>query len=117
MPRIDLFVHSPRTMTMHLPLHPRPECPEQAVYMPRVPMACVGRIVRVEGGAARIDAKNRKAYLRLDEQAPPPSEIVLAWDLGGPSCDSQYRGLPPFFLEGEPAAVTFLQSCVEWEGP
>jgi hypothetical protein len=115
MPVID-SMHPPRqTMTLHLPLQPRPECPEAWIYMPRLPRLCPGRVVGVTGGAAEIEDEGRRARLRLGDPAAggSPTELVIAFELGGPGCWTEYKGYPPFFLEGSPATVALVSSLLE----
>jgi hypothetical protein len=115
MPRVDPWQIARQTMTVHLPLRPRPECPEEWVYMPRVPPTCVGHIVGVDAGDARPDVSGRLIKLRLGSLAdgPAPKELMVAWELGTLECWNSYRGLPPFFIEGSPATVSFLRATLE----
>jgi hypothetical protein len=48
--------------------------------------------------------------LHYDPAAPErtPSELAVEWDVGGPTCWNEYRGYPPFFLEGEPKTVELV---------
>jgi hypothetical protein len=103
--------HPPRrTMTLHLPLKPRDACPQEWIYMPRLPRVCPGHVIGAEGVAAEIESNGRWARLKRKEGAAPdaPAEVSIRWDLGLPECSVEYRGYPPFFAEGDPDSVQLL---------
>ena len=56
MPASDASHLAPQTLTLHVPLRPRAECPEQSVYMPRTTRLCPGRIVSIDGVRSQIRA-------------------------------------------------------------
>jgi len=120
MPIVDAAHLARQTMRLHLPLRARAQAPEEWIYMPRLPLVCSGRIVSVDGGTAGIEESGRWARLRYEPAAagPTPRELVLEWELGGPGCSNQYRGYPPFFIEGDPASVTLvidlLKDQLQW---
>jgi hypothetical protein len=109
----NMFVR--QTMTLHLPLHPTDRCPETWVHMPQLFRLCPGRIVAVDGGTSQIEADGQWARLSLHGApgAAPPRELSIAWDLGGPQCWNEYRGYPPFFVEGDPQSVTFMMEAFD----
>jgi hypothetical protein len=113
MPVPDATRLAAQTLTLHLPLHPRAECPRQWIYLPRLPLVCPGRAVAVRGGAHGISPDGK--WVRLDAGDPAlgaDSEVALEWQLGGPECWIQYRGAPPFFVEGAPEVVAPLAALL-----
>ena len=107
-------------LTLHLPLHPSPQCPEEWIYMPRLPIFCPGRITGVDGSTSPIEEDGqwaRLAFHPADGQRPP-RDLAITWDVGGPACWRQFRGYPPFFVEGDPQGVSFLANILahqqEW---
>jgi len=115
MPVVDVRNPPRQIMTLHLPLQPRQQCPEEWVYMPRLYRMCPGRIVGVDGDSSGIDPSGRWAKLKLQPTAagPAPQELSIAFELGGRDCWSDYRGYPPFFVEGDPAAVAPIAALLE----
>ncbi len=83
--------------------------------MPRLRRVCPGRIVSVEGVSAEVDPSGRSARMKLaaGTEGQGPRELVLQWELGGPDCLTEYRGIPPFFVEGDPRSVEFLRPVLE----
>lgn len=115
MPIMDPSHPARQTMTLHLPLTMTRECPETWIQMPRMPLLCPGRIMHVEGGAAEIEDNGRAVRLRSNDPSgeDAPREVAITWELGGPECWNQYRGYPPFFVEGDPRSVAFLTRILE----
>lgn len=102
-----------QTLTLHFPLHPTAQCPDEWVSMPHVARVCPGRIVGIDGATSLIREDGRSARLHFDPAAgQAPHEIAIAWELGGPECWNEYRGSPPFFVEGEPQAVELLDQVM-----
>ena len=115
MPVVDPILLARQTLTLHIPLSPRPDCTEESIYMPRLRRVCPGRIVSVEGVSAEVDPSGRSARMKLaaGTEGQGPRELVLQWELGGPDCLTEYRGIPPFFVEGDPRSVEFLRPVLE----
>ncbi len=115
MPTVDPRNPPPQTMTLHIPLKPREQCPEEWVYMPRLWRLCPGRVVNVDGGGAGIDSSGRWAKLKMQKSTTgtTPTEIAIAFEIGGRECWVDYRGYPPFFVEGDPVAVDSLATILE----
>jgi len=103
-----------QTLTLRFPLHPTAQCPDEWISMPRAARICPGRIVDIDGETSLIEGDGRSARLHFDPAAghEAPREIAIAWELGGPECWNEYRGVPPFFIEGEPQAVELLDHVV-----
>lgn len=115
MPLIDAHSQATRFMTIHLRLQPRADCPEQWIYMPKQTGVCPGRIVSVDGSNAGIEPGGR--WLKL-KQPTEARDVAIEWELGGNVCSVEYRGYPPFFVEGDPASTTYLSTVLErQEGP
>jgi hypothetical protein len=118
MPKLDARSRETQIMTIHLNLTPRASCPEEWIYMPRQPGICLGRIVGVDGSPAQVESEGRWVRLKQSEAgAPTPKEVAIEWELGGPNCTVEYRGYPPFFVEGDPQSAAFLAMTLErqWE--
>lgn len=98
-------------LTLHFPLQPKASCPESWFHMPRLPGVCEGRIVSVDGQDATIEAEGR--WARLKSEGTPPHEISMQWEIGGPKCQVEYRGFPPFFVEGDATTAAFLATIIE----
>ena len=115
MPNPDGRDLSRQTLTLHFPLHPRPECPVTRVVMPRLPLLCPGVIASVDGVPATIEDSGRRVLLRYDTRpgAPQPRELAISWELGVPACWNQFRGHPPFVIEGDPDAVPFIERMID----
>jgi hypothetical protein len=92
-------------LAIHFPLDATPGCPEESVYMPRVPRICPGRIRSVDGATAGIEDDGRRVTLKGGER-----ELVIDWDI---DAFCEYRGSPPFFVEGEPSTVAFVSALLE----
>jgi hypothetical protein len=103
-----------QTLTLHFPLHPTAQCPDEWISMPRAARICPGSIVDIDGETSMIQGDGRSARLHFDPAAGhgAPHEVAIAWELGGPACWNEYRGSPPFFVEGEPRAVELLDQVM-----
>lgn len=111
-----------QTLTVHFPLHPRPECPATSVVMVYVPPMCRGQITGVEGVdgidaiegiAAEVDRGGQWAHLRIDGAHPAgAAELSIVWELGTEGCWNEYRGTVPYVLEGAPSSVEMLKPMV-----
>jgi hypothetical protein len=100
-----------RRLRLRIPLHARAACPQTMVHMPMRAFACPGRIVSVDGGSAEVERDQRTARLARDpETGRAATQLVLEWQLGGPSCSMQYRGYPPYFLDGDPEIVQLVMA-------
>jgi hypothetical protein len=115
MPNPGGYMAARQTLTLRFPLHPTAQCPETWVHMPQLSRLCPGRIVSVDGATSRLESDGRWVRLRLDEApgAAPPRELAVSWDLGGPQCWNEFRGYPPFFLEGDPRTVAFVMETFD----
>ncbi len=73
------------------------------VWMPPLRHGCTGRVVAVRGGRSRVLDSGRGALIAPDGDL---GSLVLEWRLGTPECgDWAYRGIVPFFVEGDSRAV------------
>lgn len=117
MPRADAFSAPRRTLTLHLPLKPRDECPEEWIYMPRRRFVCPGRVVAATGVAAELSDDGRWARLKRNGGSSSDAEVVLRWEIGLDGCSIEYRGNPPFFAEGDPASVSLLATLLPRQDP
>jgi hypothetical protein len=110
MPAADGRSTARLALTLHFALHPTLQCPEEWIHMPRLPLLCPGRITGVDGRTAPIEDGGQWARLAFHpgDGQPPPRDLAITWDLGGPECWRQFRGYPPFFVEGDPQGVAFL---------
>lgn len=80
--------------------------------MPAVLFVCPGRVVGAEGVLADIAPDGSAAHLRRKEGSTR-GEVALRWELGVPGCSTEYRGYPPFFVEGNPASVQLVSSLLK----
>ncbi len=111
LPKPELDGVARQALTLHLPLHPTAECPDVKVVMVRIPRVCPGRVVGVDGATSGIEDDGRRVELHYNPSAPDraPRELAVEWDVGSPSCWNEYRGYPPFFLEGNPKTVELVR--------
>jgi hypothetical protein len=119
MPGSDGSSLTQQSITLELPLKPRAQCPEDWIYMPRTTHLCPGHIVSVDGRTSEISESGTWARLRWGDASAgsAPKMLVVQWDTGGADCWSQYRGYPPFFLEGAPDSVTRLKALLDSPRP
>jgi hypothetical protein len=119
MPHADAFGAPRRTLTLHLPLKPREECPEEWIYMPRRRFVCPGRVLSATGVVADISEDGRWARLKRGPAAASetPAEVAIRWEIGLDGCSVEYRGHPPFFAEGDPASVRLLSTLLPRQDP
>jgi len=111
LPRPELNGVARQALTLRIPLHPTAECPDVEVVMLRHPQICPGRVVAVDGATSAIEDDGRRVDLHYDPSAPEraPRELAVEWDIGTPTCWNDYRGYPPFFLEGESKTVELVR--------
>jgi hypothetical protein len=117
MPHADAFGAPRRTLTLHLPLHPRDECPEEWIYMPRRRFLCPGRVLSAEGVTADISEDGRWAKLKRSPGGGVAPEVALRWEIGLDGCSVEYRGNPPFFAEGDPTSVSLMATLLPRQDP
>jgi hypothetical protein len=121
MPMPDGTNPKPQTLSLHFPLKPQEACPDFAVSMPRVPLACPGRIVSIGGDASAISQNGRYARVSRSQWpgGTPPGDLVVEWELGRHECGIAYRGYPPFFVEGDVQSVAVMEKLIKimwpWE--
>ena len=111
MPTHDGLGIGRQRLTLRFPLHPSEACPEMWVALPRIMTVCPGVIAGVQGEASEVDGRgDRQVRLRYDGNTHPaaPRELTVSWELGVPQCWNDFRGYPPFFVEGSPATTRFV---------
>lgn len=102
------------TLTLRYRLRPESDSAIRAVFMPRTPGVCGGRIASVIGAPAEISADQRHAT--IPQSTSPGARvptIELEWRIGQPECDvGAYDGLPPFIVEGDAGHVERLETAL-----
>lgn len=111
MPAADDVRKSPQYLTLRFPLKPDAACPVFSVHMPDVAGVCHGRIVGATGASIQFQQTDQWAVLTNPESGKTP-ELAIEWNLGETNCSREYRGAPPFFIEGDPASVDLVASTL-----
>jgi hypothetical protein len=79
---------------------------ERAIWMPRQPGVCGGRVVAAPGPSPAISSDGRHATW----VAPVDGEVRIDWEIASPECERwAYTGFPPFFFEGDVQTVGQVQ--------
>ncbi|MGH7435166.1 MAG: hypothetical protein ACRENE_05800, partial [Polyangiaceae bacterium] len=100
-------------LELRIPVLPAPPGTRWGLRMPRAANFCEGRILGVDGRDAEVSADGRTAEWTAPADPAAPGTARILWELASPTCrDFAYRGMPPFFFEGETKTVEALEDLV-----